>query len=281
VPAPARRQAPARTLRVLLTGFEPFGGECVNPAERLVRTLVRGAPPHARVQLAAAIVPVDRARYRACLDGAVRRHRPHVLLAVGQATGRPALDLETQARNRLDYRGERDNGGHAAGGEPLHDGGPDRLRASLPLRALHAELRRRGLPVRLSVDAGRHLCNALLYHVLLRHPGLAAGFVHVPLLPEQAARRGRGEPALAEPVSRRCLEGLIRGLGDRLARPRPERRRAVPGPPAACRPRRSLPSVALAAPRRRRGRPARRSAVPPGSRAGGSPVPRPSARGAD
>jgi pyroglutamyl-peptidase len=280
VPVSARRHAPARTLRVLLTGFEPFGGERVNPAERLVRALVRGAPPHARVRLAAAIVPVDRARYRACLDDAVRRHRPHVLLAVGQATGRPALDLETQARNRIDYRGERDNGGHAAGGEPLHDGGPDRLRASLPLRALHAELRRRGLPVRLSTDAGRHLCNALLYHVLLHHRGVRAGFVHVPLLPEQAARRGRGEPSLAEPVSRRCLQGLIRGLGDRVAGPQPERRPALPGPPVACRSRRSLPP-ALAARSRRHRRPAGRSGVPPGSRAGGSPVPRPSAPGAD
>jgi pyroglutamyl-peptidase len=228
VPRAARRDITARPLRILVSGFEPFGGEAVNPAEQLVRTLTRRPPPDARVRLVGVILPVDRDRFRPHLDHAITRHRPDALLAVGQATGRSAVDLETYAHNCLDYRGERDNGGHAAAGEALEAGSPERLRASLPLRALHHDLQRLGLPVRLSNDAGRHLCNALLYHLLLRHATLPAGFVHVPLLPRQAAQRGRGEAHLPEAVSLRCLEALIRRLADRLPAGSGTRGQALP-----------------------------------------------------
>jgi pyroglutamyl-peptidase len=266
VPPAVRTNAAVRPLRVLLTGFEPFGGEPVNPAEQLVRTLARGAPPDARVSLSAVILPVDRERFRQHLDRAVLRHRPDALLAVGQATGRAAVDLETRALNRLDYRGERDNGGHAAVDEALVAGTPERLMASLPLCALQRELARRGLPVRISLDAGRHLCNALLYHALLRHPALPAGFVHVPLLPAQASRRGRGEPHLPERVSRRCLEALIRALAERWAA---SRARGVPAAVRADVHAAALPRLARSA----RRRPGRR-APPAGGSSGRPPRPR-------
>jgi len=211
-------------LRVLLTGYEPFGGESVNPSERLVRALARGAPPDPRLRLAAVVLPVDRRAMPPALLRAVRRHRPDVVLGVGQGTGRFGVDLESVAHNRIDFRGERDNGGNAALGEPLVEGAPPRLASRLPLRELAAALRARGLPVRVSRDAGRHLCNALLFELLARHPRVPAAFVHVPLLPAQAARRGRGEPSLPESVSRACLLALLRSLPDQLARPRAARR---------------------------------------------------------
>jgi len=216
-------------LRVLLTGFEPFGGEPVNPSERLVHALARGAPPDARVRLAAVVLPVDRRAMPPALARALRQHRPDVVLGVGQATGRTGVDLESVAHNRIDFRGERDNGGHAALGEPLLEGAPARLLSRLPLRDLAAELRAHGLPVRVSRDAGRHLCNALLFELLARHPRLPSAFVHVPLLPSQAAGRARGEPSLPESVSRACLLALLEELAQRLpARPapRPARSRA-------------------------------------------------------
>jgi pyroglutamyl-peptidase len=269
VPDAAPRPRAVRPLRLLLSGFEPFGGEPVNPAERLVRALARGSAPDARVRLAVVVLPVDRTRFRAQFDRAVSRYRPDALIAVGQATGRPAVDLETRARNRLDYRGERDNGGHAAEDEALAEGAPELLRASLPLGALQRDLLRQGLPVRVSRDAGRHLCNALLYHVLLRHPSLPAGFVHVPLLPAQAARRGRGEAHLGEQVSRRCLEALIRALAERLAGCPARHPSLHPALPAACRRPRAAPKGVRTGPLPPRGRSARRSVVPRAARAGG------------
>jgi hypothetical protein len=190
VPVPTRRHAPAPTLRVLLTGFEPFGGERVNPAERLVRALVRGATPHARVRLAAAIVPVDRARYRACLDDAVRRHRPHVLLAVGQATGRPALAAagpafapEQLAHHGLGIRalGERMAMAPMGGKQdvvpvqPAADAGGNRLLADRRMdRAEHQPAFLRGEPGFLERPDPRHGPvkgeHALMIDIRLRHP---------------------------------------------------------------------------------------------------------------
>ncbi len=200
-----------RPLRVLLTAFGPFGGEPVNPSERIARALAAEPPPPG-LRLAVEILPVDRTLHRAALAAAVERHAPDVALGAGQAAGRPRVDLEARACNRLDYRGELDNGGHGARDECLEPGGPAQLDATLPLARLAAELRLDGHPVALSLDAGRHLCNATLYRLLHGHASIPAAFVHLPLLPEQARRRGRGEPALAEELSRSCLRSLLAAL---------------------------------------------------------------------
>jgi pyroglutamyl-peptidase len=207
-------------MRVLLTGYEPFGGEPVNPSAQLVDELARGPRLDRRLELSAAILPVDSRRFRSALEAAIAASRPGLVVAVGQATGRAHVGLEALARNALDFKGERDNAGHVAQGEPLDAGGPDRLHVRLPLAALAAQLAVHGLPVRVSLDAGRHLCNALLYELLLRHAGIPALFVHVPLLPEQAARRALGEPSLPADLSRSCLAALLVALAERQLPPR-------------------------------------------------------------
>src|SRR5262249_30662058 len=100
---------PGGGLRGLLTGLEPFGGEPVNPSELLVTELAGrpGAVPG--VMLLAAVLPVDRTRVASTLDALLARCRPDTVLSVGQATGRARVDLETVARNAIDFRGERDN----------------------------------------------------------------------------------------------------------------------------------------------------------------------------
>ncbi|HZL99023.1 MAG TPA: pyroglutamyl-peptidase I, partial [Planctomycetota bacterium] len=196
-------------MRVLLTGYEPFGGEPVNPSAQLATELAQRPPAHGRLELSAAVLPVDSRRFRSVLAQAVAAARPELVVALGQATGRPDIGLEALAHNVLDFRGERDNGGHAARGEALVEGGPSRLHARLPLAGLAERLASRGLPVRVSLDAGRHLCNALLYELLLNHPGLPALLVHVPLLPEQAARRALDEPSRPFALSRDCLAALL------------------------------------------------------------------------
>ncbi|MGQ0551987.1 MAG: pyroglutamyl-peptidase I family protein [Planctomycetota bacterium] len=207
---------PPPRLRLLLTGFRAFGGEPVNPSEQLVRDLARRPPPDPRLSLHVAILPVDRTLFRPALQAALRRHRPQLVVSVGQATGRGLVELEATAHNLLDYRGERDNGGFTASAERLHAQGCARVHCRLPLAELAAELSNSGLPVSVSQDAGRHLCNALLYELLAEHAGLPACFVHVPLLPEQAARRGRGEPSLPWAVSRQCLAALLSRLPGHL-----------------------------------------------------------------
>ncbi|MFT7463224.1 MAG: pyroglutamyl-peptidase [Pseudohongiellaceae bacterium] len=197
------------TLRVLLTGFEPFGGEPINPSWELVRTVAAEAPPHDDLLLFSACLPVDQARYRAALAQAVEQHRPHVVLAIGQATGRPTIQLERVAHNRLEYKGAMDNGGHVIDGRTLHGDAAETLDANLPLAALCAQLQSGGHGVTVSADAGRYLCNAVLFELRHVHCDLPAAFIHIPLLPEQATRRDLGEPSMEASLTRACLRDLL------------------------------------------------------------------------
>ncbi len=184
--------------------------------------LQAGAPLHPRLQLCTEILPVDRTLVTDALHDAIDRHRPDAVISVGQATGRPNVDLESTARNVLDFGDQRDNGGHEAHGEAWLPGAPPQRRVHLPLGALARELVDCGLPVAVSRDAGRHLCNATLYLLLHRYAEVPAFFIHVPLLPEQASRRGKGEPSLAADISRRCLEQVLTRMPELLAqRPAP------------------------------------------------------------
>jgi pyroglutamyl-peptidase len=207
------------TRRVLLTGFEPFGGESINPSWELVRTLAAEPSPHADLVLSAERLPVDRELYASALAAAIEQHRPHAVIAVGQGTGRAAIHLERLAVNRLDYQGARDNGGHEVSACELHAGAPEQLQASLPLEQLCAELSSEGHPVEVSSDAGLYLCNAVLYELAWKHAGLASAFVHIPLLPEQAAAREQGEASMEPDVTRACLRELVRRLADLLSEP--------------------------------------------------------------
>lgn len=200
------------TVRVLLTGFEPFGGEAINPSWELARTLAELPSPHERMTLCAERLPVDRATYAEALALAIERHSPDVVLALGQATGRGAIQLERLAYNDLDYKGAADNGGHVVNGEKLHPNGPETLAASLPLESLCGSLQASGHPVEVSSDAGRFLCNAVLFELRHVHSALPAAFVHLPLLPEQAARRDKGEPSLSAQITQACLTDLLRHL---------------------------------------------------------------------
>ncbi len=203
-----------RPLRVLLTGFEPFGGEPVNPAQLLVESFAAGDVPG--VELRTALLPVDAGRVTDVLEAAIAAARPDAIVLLGQAAKRDAVCLETTACNRVAYGDEVDNAGRRVEDAPVVDGGPARLASTLPLEALERELADGGLPVRRSDDAGRYLCNHALYTTLHGHPTTPAAFVHVPLLPEQAERRARGEPGMPLDVMARCLRALLERLPSHL-----------------------------------------------------------------
>jgi pyroglutamyl-peptidase len=198
--------------RVLVTGFEPFGGEPLNPSGDLARELA-GAP-HAvpGLELLVRHLPVSRDALPGAADAALDALRPHAIIAVGQATGRPRICLERTAVNRLAYGECVDNEGLAGVDELLETGGPSSLQATLPAEHLARALTDLGHPVEVSDDAGTYLCNALLYRLLRTRPELPALFVHVPLLPSQAERRGKGEPCLSHEQDREALLDLLRLL---------------------------------------------------------------------
>jgi pyroglutamyl-peptidase len=172
--------------RVLVTGFEPFNGAAVNPTQRLVDELM-AAPPDG-VELASARLPVAYARAAGALRDALDAAQPDVVICFGQADGRTGISVERFAHN-LDSADPIDNDGTTSGAE-IDPEGPVAYRSTLPLAEIVADLRAAGIPAGESRDAGGFLCNHVFY-VLMRaleqnRPGVRGGFVHVPLLPEQA-----------------------------------------------------------------------------------------------
>jgi pyroglutamyl-peptidase len=169
-----------------VTGFEPFDGGAVNPSQLLVEALEASPPPG--VELATAVLPVAYARSADVLRGAVRAAAPDVVICFGQADGRTGISVERFAHN-LDAAEPIDNDGVSSGNE-IDPNGPVAYHATLPVAAVVDALRADGIPASESRDAGGFLCNHVFY-VLMRvleeeRPAALGGFVHVPLLPEQA-----------------------------------------------------------------------------------------------
>jgi pyroglutamyl-peptidase len=186
---------------VLVTGFEPFDGGAVNPSQLLVEALEASPPPG--VELAAAVLPVAYARSADVLRGAVRAALPDVVICFGQADGRTGISVERFAHN-LDSAEPVDNDGAVSNAE-IDPNGPVAYASTLPVAAIVEALRAAGIPASESRDAGGFLCNHVFY-VLMRaleeeQPDTLGGFVHVPLLPEQA---------LAKQAPSMPLDALVR-----------------------------------------------------------------------
>jgi len=189
-------------MRVLVTGFDPFGGERVNASLEAVRRLPAriGA-----LEIATATLPTSYSRSLPALEAAIARARPELVLCVGQAGERAALCVERVAVNVQDAR-IPDNDGAQPADTPVVAGGPAAYLATLPVRAAIAALHAEALPAELSMSAGTFVCNHVFYGLMhlaaTRGHAFRGGFLHVPCLPQQAPA---GAPTLA-------LDEIVRGV---------------------------------------------------------------------
>jgi pyroglutamyl-peptidase len=179
---------------ILLTGFEPFGGETVNPsweaAQRAAAILVAEGESAAAVQLPCVFdASID------ALADAVRAHQPDLVLCVGQAGGRAEICLERVAINVNDAR-IPDNAGNQPIDDPVRADGPAAYFSTLPLKRSVRALTEAGLPAAVSQTAGTYVCNHVFYGLMdllarARDRGTArGGFIHVPFSMEQAHAHG-------------------------------------------------------------------------------------------
>lgn len=183
---------------VLLTGFEPFGGESVNPSGEIARQL------HGKVigghRVTGALLPCVFGAAITELKKQIRATKPALVICVGQAGGRAEITSERVAINVDDAR-IPDNAGRQPVDQPVVRGGPAAYWSTLPIKAMVAALTRRGIPASVSQTAGTFVCNHVFYglmHVLRGQNKRRGGFIHVPFLPEQALRpgSGRAQPSL-------------------------------------------------------------------------------------
>jgi pyroglutamyl-peptidase len=183
--------------RILLTGFDPFGGESINPSWEAARALHgRRIGGHRVIALQLPTAFADSLRM---LRASVRELAPVILLGVGQAGGRHQLSIERVAINLQDAR-IPDNAGMQPADEPVIAGGPAGYFSTLPIKAMLAALHAHGLPAEISNSAGTYVCNHIAYamlHLAAKRRGVRAGFIHIPYLPAQAARR-HGAASMAE-----------------------------------------------------------------------------------
>lgn len=183
---------------ILLTGFEPYGGREANPSAAVAEAL--GGETIAGHAVRSAVLPVRLEGLEERLARLIADTQPAAIVCLGLHPSGSAIRLERFGVNLADFD-MADNAGLVACGRPLLPDQPAALSATLPLAAMRTALLRRGIPAQFSNSAGTYLCNAALFTVLAltaAHP-VPAGFIHLPLLPEQAAAMVTGSDAESPP----------------------------------------------------------------------------------
>ena len=162
---------------ILVTGFEPFAGASSNPSGEIARRLVVPG-------VVTAVLPVAYKAATARLYELIEHHQPSAVVCLGQAEGRSTISFEQVAIN-LDDTALADNDGETRTNQPIVPGGQDAYFTSLPIRELVSALKEAGYPASISFSAGAFVCNHIFYE-LQKVSKVPSGFVHVPLMEEQA-----------------------------------------------------------------------------------------------
>ena len=190
-------------MKLLLTAFTPFDGEKINPALEAVKLVKDRIGNLLIVKLE---VPTVFGKSIDTVREAIEREKPDFVLSIGQAGGRAEITPERVAINLNDAR-IPDNEGNQPIDEPIFPDGENAYFSTLPVKAMVEAIRKEGLPSSLSNSAGTYVCNHLMYGVLYyldKRPGIKAGFIHVPYIPEQTKNK-KEMPALE-------LSEIVRGL---------------------------------------------------------------------
>jgi pyroglutamyl-peptidase len=190
---------------VLITGFEPFGGETLNPSALAVQALAGQSIAGRKV--VGKVLPCVFGKSLALLRREIQRTQPELVICAGMAGGRSEISVERVALN-IEDACIPDNVGQQPVDRPVIRGGPTAYWSNLPIKAIISALRAAHLPGTVSSSAGTFVCNHVFYglmHTLARQPKVRGGFIHVPYLPEQARRVADGSPSLP-------LTEIVRGL---------------------------------------------------------------------
>ena len=191
--------------RLLITGFDPFGGADINPSWEAVKHL---PDQIGDLQLTKIEIPTVFGLAAQTVLDVARDLQPDAIICVGQAGGRDAVTPELYGVN-LRHARIVDNAGNQPLVQPMVQGAPATYASTLPVRDMVRAVCQEGLPCRLSYSAGRFVCNDVLYTLLHHYQGThtKVGFVHVPYLPEQAKD---GQPSMTLADIANALEAAIK-----------------------------------------------------------------------
>lgn len=195
--------------KLLITGFDPFGGQAVNPSWEAVRRLPDVVGEYALTKLQ---IPTVFGKAAEAVLAAADHLQPDVILCIGQAGGRSNLTPEVVAINLREAR-IPDNEGYQPVNQQICPYGPAAYFTTVPVREMVAALQNAGYPGSLSFSAGAFVCNDVLYTLLHRYHGTQTriGFIHVPYLPQQGKP---DEPSLPLDTITAALETAITALNE-------------------------------------------------------------------
>ena len=187
-------------MKILVTGFDPFGGEPINPAIESVKKLpdnIAGAE----------IIKLEIPTVKKKSIKTIEEHNPDVILSIGQAGGRFDISIERVGINLDDFR-IPDNEGNQTIDEPIFPDGENAYFVNLPVKAMVKNVQKNEIPASVSYTAGTFVCNHVLYGTLYlvnkKYKGKKAGFIHIPFLPQQVIDK-KNTPSME-------LNAIVKGL---------------------------------------------------------------------
>lgn len=191
-------------MKVLITGFDPFGGEQINPAEEAVKRVrdnINGA------EVIKLTIPTVRTKSVEAIEKAIKKHNPDIVISVGQAGGRFDITPERVAINLDDFR-IKDNEGNQVVDEIIKEDGQAAYFSNLPIKGMVKHMNENGIPASVSNTAGTFVCNHVMYGILYmidkKYPNIKGGFIHIPYMTAQVVDK-KNTPYMS-------LDEIVKGL---------------------------------------------------------------------
>lgn len=199
-------------MKILVTGFDPFGGESVNPAYEAVKLLpknIKGA------EIITIEIPTVFGRGAEAVESAIIEHNPDAVLCIGQAGGRSCISIERIGVN-LREASIPDNDGNRPADEKIRTDGANAYFATIPVKAMVNNVRKNGIPSHLSYTAGTYVCNDVMYTLLYlldkKYTNIKGGFIHVPYATEQVADKANNIASMPVATIAKGLEYSIEAI---------------------------------------------------------------------
>ncbi len=204
-------------MKVLITGFDPFGGESVNPALEAVKQLPDTIAGAEVIKLE---IPTVFRKSLEKIEENIVKHNPDIVISVGQAGGRYAITPERVAINIDDARIE-DNEKNQPIDIPIFEDGENAYFTNLPVKSMVKEMKDNGIPGVLSNTAGTFVCNHVMYGILYmidkKYPNIKGGFIHVPYIPSQVVDKPETASMSANDITKGlelCIKAVVENNED-------------------------------------------------------------------
>lgn len=204
-------------MKVLITGFDPFGGESINPALEAVKQLSNTIEGAEVIKLE---IPTVFRKSLEKIEENIIKHNPDVVISIGQAGGRFGITPERVAINIDDAR-IPDNETNQPIDIPIFEDGDAAYFTTLPIKAMVKEMQDNGIPASVSNTAGTFVCNHVMYGVLYmaakRYPNIKAGFIHVPYIPSQVVTKPNQPSMSTDDITKGlalCIKAIVNNSSD-------------------------------------------------------------------